>query len=137
MTMTTDSSQPTVEFLVRPDSDQLGYAYTRGLWQLGIPELVITVPPEMPILGPHEQGVLATLLGRGLVDLGFKLIAADGFAVAPFDGEFAGRPVRIWLGRPEPVDGVLAIALGDEVDTMLPGRVSLWDDDPPAGSTRL
>jgi hypothetical protein len=133
MTMSTDSPRPTIEFLVRPESSQLGFAYTRGLWRLGIPELVITMPAESPVHQTPGQAQLANVLARGLVELSRRLIAADDFSVPAFHEEFAGRPVRIWLGRPQPVEGVLLIALGEEVDTHLPVHVSLWDDDPAPG----
>ena len=128
MTTSTDFQRLTIEFLIRQNRPHLGYAYTRGLWWLGIPELVITLPGEGPVRGEPEQSRIAVLLADGLIDLSRKLVQADDFTVPAYHGEIDGRPVRLWLGRPAPVEGVLSIALGEEVDTLLPVHVSLWDD---------
>jgi hypothetical protein len=122
-----------VEILMSQENPGLGHLYTRGLWWLGIPELCISLPTDYKIQDAHEAGELALLFARGLMDLSRKLIIADGFEVAPYHGEFNGRPVQIWLGRQEPVEGLLQIALGHEVDTLIRVHASLWKPADPGG----
>jgi hypothetical protein len=53
-------------------------------------------------------------------------MAVDHFTIPAYHGEFEGKPVQMWLDRQEPPDAFLAIALGDEVDTVMRVDCSLW-----------
>jgi hypothetical protein len=115
-----------VEFAIDQDGSRLAYVYTRGLWEYGIPELCVRLPDEFGATRKLDWGNLAFFLASGLIHLGSELIDVDHFTVPPYHGEFDGRPVQMWLDGQAPPEGPLAIALGEEVDTVLRVDCSLW-----------
>ena len=116
-----------IEYLIDRRTGRLAHVHTKGLWWMGIPELCISPPSSYNVLGPQGRSQrLAVFITVGLLHLGHSLIAGEGFDVPPYLGEFEGRPARLWVGGQEPVEDILAISLGREVDTLLRVHASLW-----------
>jgi hypothetical protein len=116
----------TVEFAIDQRRSRLACVYTKGLWGYGIPELC-TMPTEDFADGAQlDWGGLAFFLASGLIHLGHELMAVDHFSIPPYEGEFEGKPVKMWLDRQQPPDAALAVALGEEVDTVMRVDCSLW-----------
>ena len=121
-----------VEFLIDHRHSRLSDVFTKGLWWMGIPELCVSLPANLNQRGKRDWGQLAMFLALGLVSLGSELIRVDHLALPPHVGEFEGRPVELWLGKQEPAEGRLALALGDDVDTIIRVECSLWHPYPPS-----
>ncbi len=112
---------------------RLRRVHTKGLWFAGLPELFIDPPADF---GPDEEDDwprLAFLLASALVTLGQELIEAEHFDLEPHHDVLRGRPVRIWLSRPEAPDDELRAALGPAVDTVIRVECSLWAAEEKAG----
>jgi hypothetical protein len=105
---------------------RLACIYTRGMWWLGLPELYIT-PPSTFDPGPgFDWGRLAFVLASALITLGHELIEIDHFELAPYQDLFDDEPVELWLAGQEAPEGLLAIALENDVDTVIRVECSLW-----------
>ena len=115
-----------VDFCFDGESGALRLILTRGLWQLGVPELYLAPPANCASTSdPATAPRLAVFLGGGLARLGYRLLAAPGLELPPYRTYAAGRPVSFWLAGQEPPGPLLASHLGPEVDTVTRVECSL------------
>ncbi|HST81193.1 MAG TPA: hypothetical protein VLL08_05605 [Kineosporiaceae bacterium] len=120
-----DADELTVDFTFDVENKRLACIFTDGLWRMGVPELYLRPP------GPGSDDAmtdtrLAVFLATGLIHLGYRLLAAEGFDVPPYHAELDGRQVQFWLGDQEaPFEG-LAHSLNPDVDTVIKVHCSLW-----------
>ena len=106
---------------------------TEGLWELGVPELSLWLPRDLDLSDRSPRGHAVRLilfLSTGLFTLAHRLSLAGDFDIPPYQGDFDGRPVTLWLGPAIPTEGPLALLMGPEADTVFPVECSLWT--PPA-----
>jgi hypothetical protein len=120
-----DEDELTVDFAFDIENEHLDCIYTGGLWRLGVPELYLR--PPVPGSGEAMADArLAVFLATGLIHLGYRLLAAEGFDVLPYHAELDGRQVQFWLGDQEAPFEALAHSLGPDVDTVIKVHCSLW-----------
>lgn len=115
-----------VDFCFDGESGALRLVLTRGLWQLGVPELYLAPPASCRSTSdPSTAPRIAVFLGGGLARLGYRLLAAPGLELPPYRTFAAGRLVSFWLAGQEPPGPLLASHLGREVDTVIRVECSL------------
>lgn len=116
----------TIGFAFDLDGMKLACVHTGGLWRAGIPELYLQ-PPAGHLTGDRVHDArLAVFLATGLIQLGYRLLAADDFDVPPYWADFDGRRVRFWIDGEQMPPDRLAPHLDPEVDTVLRVDCSLW-----------
>ena len=120
-----DDEDLTVDFAFDSENQRLACIYTGGLWRLGLPELYLR-PPSPGSGHAMTDARQAVFLATGLIHLGYRLLAAEGFDVPPYHGELDGRQVQFWLGEQEAPSEELARHLDPDVDTVIQVHCSLW-----------
>jgi hypothetical protein len=140
--LTRAGAGPTVGFAFDLEKARFESVFTRGLWPLGVPELFLRPPPGTTPTDPAPASRFAFFLAGGLIQLGYRLIAATspatgaaaGRALDPevvagvraYETELDGRTVHFWPVGPEAPDEHLVQELGPEVTTVIRVDCSLW-----------
>jgi hypothetical protein len=119
-----------IEVAFSTTSGALECVYTRGLSWFGRPELYVEPPPRfaLPPSGVPED--LATFLAAALMELGEGLLESDDVDIPPYDCDFRGEEVTVWLHREERPEGALAIALPLGTNSVVRVECSLWHPAP-------